>query len=93
MKTQTDRILDLLRSRGSAGLTTLEALEEAQCFRLASRVNDLRKSGHAITTHMVELPSGKRIARYEITNTEDVCSSSTSAHGPGIAATLITEAA
>jgi hypothetical protein len=63
--TQARQILALLRERGPAGLTPLEALAEVGCFRLASRVHELvHEHGHEIETQALTLPNGKRIARY-----------------------------
>jgi hypothetical protein len=62
--TQQEHILELLRARGPAGLTPLEALEEARCFRLAAVVHRLKEDGHDIETTMVTVPTGKRVARY-----------------------------
>jgi hypothetical protein len=62
--TQQDRVLALLRQAGPEGLTPLQALEHAQCFRLAAVVHRLKGEGHTIETAMVEVPSGKRVARY-----------------------------
>ena len=45
------------------GITPLEALEKYGCFRLASRINDLRSQGHKIQTIMVE-NKGKKYAKY-----------------------------
>lgn len=45
-------------------ITALEALDLFQCNRLAARVNDLRRRGLAITSKMIRLPNGKRIAQY-----------------------------
>ncbi len=36
------------------------------CFRLAARINDLRKRGYVILTETVRLKSGKRVARYSL---------------------------
>lgn len=49
-------------------LTPLDALDiiEPPCFRLASRISELRKRGHDIKTHMVTTPSGAEIAEYRI---------------------------
>lgn len=44
-------------------LTALEALKLYGCFRLASRINDLRREGHNITTITIE-NNGKRYASY-----------------------------
>lgn len=46
-------------------ITPMQALKLYKCFRLASRVNDLRNKGHFITTDMIEV-RGKRIAKYSL---------------------------
>jgi hypothetical protein len=61
---QTTDILNLLQS---GPLTALDALERIGCFRLASRINDLRKAGHNIQTNTITLPNGKQIAQYTLT--------------------------
>ena len=45
-------------------ITAIEALTEYKCFRLASRISDLKKSGYPVDKIMIELPSGKRVALY-----------------------------
>lgn len=45
-------------------ITSYEALELYGCFRLASRIYDIKSSGYAINKDMIELPSGKYIASY-----------------------------
>ena len=52
----------------SAGhsLTQMDALNMFQCFRLASRINDLRKSGLAIVTEKIVTATGKRVASYKL---------------------------
>jgi len=64
--TQTEAIFGLLRDRPD-GITAIDALDEAGCFRLAARISDLRNQGHVITSVMVTLPNGKRVARYTLT--------------------------
>ena len=61
---QGEQILKHLRS--GKHLTALEALQRFDCLRLAARVKDLRNEGHAITKQMVELPNGKRVAKYRM---------------------------
>lgn len=46
-------------------ITPMAALSLYGCFRLASRINDLRNKGHIITTEMIEV-RGKRIAKYSL---------------------------
>jgi len=50
------------------GLTPLEALRVFKINCLAERIRDLRRMGWDITTTMVQVPSGKRVARYSLTN-------------------------
>jgi len=45
-------------------ITAIEALNQYHCFRLASRISDLKKSGFLVDKTMVELPNGKRVAQY-----------------------------
>lgn len=45
-------------------ITAWEALDFYDCFRLASRISDLKKSGYPVDKRMIELPNGKRIAEY-----------------------------
>ena len=47
-------------------LTAMEALREFGCFRLASRIHDLRDRGWNIAKEMVTLHNGKRVARYSM---------------------------
>ena len=50
-------------------ITALEALHKFNCFRLASRINDLRRQGMNIKTDTVEITSDgkqKRFARYKL---------------------------
>jgi hypothetical protein len=62
MESQNKLILQHLKTVGS--ITPLDALANFQCFRLASRIFDLRQDGHEIHAAREELPSGKKIARY-----------------------------
>lgn len=59
---QNARILAHLKSGRT--LTALEALEWFKCFRLASRVCDLRKAGHLVEKRTIKTSSGKNIAQY-----------------------------
>ena len=49
--TQAERILDYMGEFG--GITQLEALRDLGCMRLASRISDLRRQGHSITSERV----------------------------------------
>lgn len=60
---QTTKILNyLLKGRA---ITPLEALNRFKCFRLASRINEIKRLGFGITKEMVT-KNGKRYARYSI---------------------------
>ena len=59
---QCAEILNHMQTKGA--ITALEALDQYGCFRLASRINDLRSDGHAINTATIELHNGKKIASY-----------------------------
>jgi len=50
------------------GITPIEALHIFQCNRLAARIRDLRRVGWKITTTMITTLSGKRLARYTLTD-------------------------
>ena len=69
--TQTQWILDALK-RGP--ITQMDALNGCGCFRLASRINDLRRAGHQITTERFTTPGGANVARY-------VMKASSASHG------------
>ena len=58
--TQTEAVLDWLQRRP---LTALEALQHLGCFRLAARVEELRRLGHNIITETVNV-GPKSYARY-----------------------------
>lgn len=73
MKKQGTSHLDLLRKHLQDGgsITGLEALRDYGCYRLASRISDLRREGMNIRKTMEESVSrvtGKRVrfARYSI---------------------------
>jgi hypothetical protein len=61
---QTTDILAMLQA---GPITALDALEKVGCFRLAARINDLRRDGHNITTNTITLGNGKSIAQYQLT--------------------------
>ena len=46
----------------------MEALNRFQCFRLASRINDLRNRGLRIVTEKILTATGKRVASYKLAN-------------------------
>lgn len=47
-------------------ITAIEALQRFRCFRLASRISALKKSGHDIRREMVRVGGGKKVASYWI---------------------------
>ena len=47
-QTQSERVLSYIEEFGS--ITQLEALQDLGVMRLASRISDLRKNGHNITS-------------------------------------------
>ena len=50
--TQAQRILFYMRDFGS--ITQLQALSDLGCFRLASRISELKKDGHEINKRMIK---------------------------------------
>lgn len=64
-KTQKEKIREHLVNGGT--LTPLEVLEKFGCFRLATRVFELKKEGLDVKTQIIEDPAtGKRYAEYYI---------------------------
>ena len=62
--TQNERLLELLRQQGEAGVTPLLALDRVGSYRLASRVHELKEAGHRIETRKVETQGGATVACY-----------------------------
>lgn len=63
-KSQNTRILEHLLKGNT--ITPLEALGVFGVYRLASRINDLRKSGHAIETTIKDDKHGHHYAEYKL---------------------------
>jgi len=61
---QTTQILTYLRSGKT--LTAIEALQRFGCFRLAARIRNLKDDGYDVRSTRVELPNGKRVAKYRL---------------------------
>ena len=62
---QNKKIAEWLKQGNS--ITAMEALNMFNCFRLASRITDLKqKFGLSIVTDRVMTPSGKRVAQYKL---------------------------
>jgi hypothetical protein len=62
--TQNEAILGRLKEGKS--VTQMGALQAYGCFRLAARINELRKQGHLIKTLLVKAPNGRSYARYRL---------------------------
>lgn len=71
--TQCDRILSYINEQGS--ITQLEALKELGCFRLASRINDLKRKGYNIRKDMITVKNRYdepvKVARYALAEVEN----------------------
>lgn len=64
-ESQNNRIAEWLKAGNT--ITATEALELFGCFRLASRITDLRqKFGLNIISGRIITPSGKRVAQYKL---------------------------
>lgn len=61
--TQNDAIREHLMSGKS--ITPLDALRDYGCFRLAARIDQLRKQGYCITTEF-QTRNGKKYASYRL---------------------------
>lgn len=49
-------------------ITQLDALNLFGCFRLASRIHDLRERGMKIHAEKIQVESGKYVTRYSMAN-------------------------
>ena len=71
--TQCERIIEYMNEFG--GITQLEALKELGCFRLASRINDIKRKGYNVRTERITLKNRwkepVRIARYSLVEEEN----------------------
>lgn len=65
MKSQNNQILKHLQK--GRKINPLQALDKFGCFRLASRINNLRADGHHIEGKMVE-KNGKKFKEYWMVN-------------------------
>ena len=69
---QNKRIAEWLKAGNT--ITAMEALNMFNCFRLASRITDLKqKLGLRIVTDRVMTPSGKRVAQYRLYDYDEQC--------------------
>lgn len=71
MKTQCEKIVEYMNEFGS--ITQLEAYTDISCFRLASRISDLKRKGYNIRTEMITVKNRfeepVKIARYSFEST------------------------
>ena len=65
-KSQCDMIIAWLQKGYS--ITQLDALNKFNCFRLASRIHDLRERGYNIKACRITTPTGKRVCEYVLSN-------------------------
>ena len=63
--TQTEQILNYLKKGNK--ITPLEALNQFGCFRLASRIWDIRNSGHNIQAMRIT-KGDKNFCQYKLVN-------------------------
>lgn len=65
---QCDKIIDYMHKKG--GITQLDAYLDLGCWRLASRISDLRKRGYAIKREMVTVKNrydeDVQVAKYSL---------------------------
>lgn len=59
-----DDLLDLLKREW---VTPIVALEKASCFSLSQRCGEFRRAGLNVLDKWVDLPTGKRVKSYHIT--------------------------
>lgn len=71
--TQAQRVLDYMTKHG--GITQFEALRELGVMRLASRISELKKNGHKISSQTVKVENryGEkcRVKRYSMEGAVD----------------------
>jgi hypothetical protein len=65
--TQTQRSVILADLQKGNELTPKEALKWFDCFRLAARINELRKEGWPIITERRDIGDGRHVAVYSMT--------------------------
>lgn len=61
---KSNAILEYMQKGNS--ITGIEALDLFGCFRLPARIADLKKVGHIITSKIIKLANGKRVAQYTL---------------------------
>ena len=65
---QCDKIIAYLKEGHT--LTALEALRRFGCFRLTSRICDLKKRGYNISSKRIKTESGKYVSEYKLESDE-----------------------
>ena len=70
MNSQNEQILTYMKSGRS--LTALDALQFFGCFRLASRIHDLKKQGHAIESKPFITREKKTVSIYYLRGFVDI---------------------
>ena len=71
--TQKAQILELLREQGEAGVTPALAYSEADCMRLAARIDEIKSDldwRYEIVNLGWTTATGKRVARYVLRRRE-----------------------
>jgi len=61
-ESQKNKIINYLMTRGP--LTVLEAMKYLKCYALSQRIGELKNEGFPIQREMIQVESGKRVARY-----------------------------
>jgi hypothetical protein len=61
-ESQKVQIINYLMTKGP--LTVLDAMRYIKCYALSQRIGYLKKDGFPIKKEMIQVDSGKRIAKY-----------------------------
>lgn len=71
---QCEKIVEYMKKHGS--ITQIEAFVDIGCFRLASRINDLKRQGYAIRREMITVKNRDKedvqVAKYSLVEVERV---------------------
>ena len=71
---QCEKILDYMQKHG--GITQLDAFLDIGCWRLASRISDLKKRGYAINREMIKVKNrygeSVPVAKYSLRDVEKI---------------------
>lgn len=71
---QCEKILDYMQKHG--GITQLDAFLDIGCWRLASRISDLKKRGYAINREMIKVQNrygeSVPVAKYSLRDVEEI---------------------